>query len=186
MNFAVVYGSYREERAGIRLAHYLVRHFKDRGHHVTLFDAKELDLPIINRRYFEYQADEAPEKLSMISQAFLEMDAFILICGEYNHSLQPGLTNLLNYFLHEFDRKPGAVALYSSGPLGGWRAGMHIMDFILTLGMAPVPNVLSVPRISTQLDEDGQLLQEDLHQHTEKFLDRVEWYAQALKDAREK
>ncbi|MGN6622000.1 MAG: NADPH-dependent FMN reductase, partial [Sphingomonas sp.] len=49
----VFYGSYRADRQGIRLAHYLVREFTARGADVELIDAREVDLPILDRMYKE-------------------------------------------------------------------------------------------------------------------------------------
>ena len=44
----IFYGSYRSDRQGIRLAHYLVDAFRARGADAELIDAKALDLPMLD------------------------------------------------------------------------------------------------------------------------------------------
>ena len=53
----IFYGSYRSDRQGVRLADYLLRAFRARGADTELIDAKEVDLPILDRMYKEYPAD---------------------------------------------------------------------------------------------------------------------------------
>ena len=45
----VLYGSYRVDRAGIRLARFLVREFQARGVAAELIDAREVGLPMLDR-----------------------------------------------------------------------------------------------------------------------------------------
>ncbi|MEV9375800.1 NAD(P)H-dependent oxidoreductase, partial [Klebsiella pneumoniae] len=49
----VLYGSYRSDRMGIRLADYLVRRFQARGVDAELIDAKAIGLPMLDRMYKE-------------------------------------------------------------------------------------------------------------------------------------
>lgn len=57
----VLYGSYRSDRMGIRLAQFVVDGFRARGDDVELIDAKEVGLPMLDRMYKEY-----PKGLSLI------------------------------------------------------------------------------------------------------------------------
>ena len=47
----VLYGSYRSDRMGIRLAHYVVEGLRGRGQDVELIDAKAVGLPMLDRMY---------------------------------------------------------------------------------------------------------------------------------------
>ena len=47
----VLYGSYRSDRMGIRLAHFVVDGLRARGDDVELIDAKEVGLPMLDRMY---------------------------------------------------------------------------------------------------------------------------------------
>ena len=47
----ILYGSYRVDRTGIRLASYLVTKFTERGDAAELIDAKAVGLPMLDRMY---------------------------------------------------------------------------------------------------------------------------------------
>ena len=50
----VFYGSYRSDRMGIRLANFIVERLGRRDCDVELIDAKEVNLPMLDRMYKEY------------------------------------------------------------------------------------------------------------------------------------
>ena len=54
----VLYGSYRSDRMGIRLAQFIVEGFRARGDDVELIDAKAIGLPMLDRMYKEHPKGE--------------------------------------------------------------------------------------------------------------------------------
>ena len=54
MNILVFYGSYRSDRMGIRLAQFVIEQLRSRDNNVELIDAKEINLPMLDRMYKEY------------------------------------------------------------------------------------------------------------------------------------
>ena len=56
----ILYGSYRSDRMGIRLANFVVEGFRARGENVELIDAKAVGLPMLDRMYKEYKPGAAP------------------------------------------------------------------------------------------------------------------------------
>ncbi|MFC7693156.1 NADPH-dependent FMN reductase [Paeniroseomonas aquatica] len=80
----VLYGSYRADRAGIRLARYLVAAFAARGAQAELIDAQAIGLPMLDRMYKEYPAGTAPEPLETLAGKIRRADAFVFVTGEYN------------------------------------------------------------------------------------------------------
>lgn len=50
----VLYGSYRADRKGIRLADFAVRKLRDRGEDADLIDAKAIGLPMLDHMLKEY------------------------------------------------------------------------------------------------------------------------------------
>jgi len=64
----VFYGSYRSDRMGIRLAHFVVEGFAARGDDVELIDAKAIGLPMLDRMYKEHPKGGAPEVLEKIAK----------------------------------------------------------------------------------------------------------------------
>src|ERR1700709_2319010 len=90
----VFYGSYRAERMGIRLAHFVVERLRGRGDDVQLIDAREVGLPMLDRMYKEHPKGEAPAALEKLARQIRDADGFVFITGEYNWGVQPGLKNL--------------------------------------------------------------------------------------------
>lgn len=97
----VLYGSYRADRLGIRLARYVVRALNDLGADAALIDAKAIDLPMLDRMYKEHPVGEAPPALEDLAEKIRKADAFVFVTGEYNWGVQPGLKNLTDPFLEE-------------------------------------------------------------------------------------
>ena len=60
MNIAVLYGSARRSRQGIKAARFIVRKLEEREHAVTLVDSQEYALPMLDKMYKEYDAGDAP------------------------------------------------------------------------------------------------------------------------------
>ena len=50
----VLYGSYRSDRMGIRLANFVIDRLRQRGEEVEFIDAKAIGLPMLDRMYKEY------------------------------------------------------------------------------------------------------------------------------------
>src|SRR5262245_15076352 len=90
----VLYGSYRSDRMGIRLADFIVSGLKARGADAELIDAKAVGLPMLDRMYKEYPKGSAPEALETLAAKIRGADSFIFVAGEYNWGVQPGLKNL--------------------------------------------------------------------------------------------
>ena len=75
--------------------------------------------------YKEYEKGQAPEILERLATRIRAADAFIIVSGEYNHSIPPALSNLLDHFLEEYFWRPSAIVCYSAGAFGGVRAAMQ-------------------------------------------------------------
>lgn len=186
MNIAVLYGSLRQKRQGIRVAKFVKNKFQERGHRVDFIDAKEHDLPFLDKMYKEYETGEAPNNIEHLAQIINNADAYAVVTGEYNHSLPPGLKNLLDHFQKEYLFKPAGIACYSAGMFGGVRAAVHLRAVLGELGMATISTIFPSPRVAQSYDEDGNPLDEAYHERIQKFLDELEWYGNALKEARAK
>ena len=67
LNTAVIYGSARRERRGIRAARFVTRKLAERGHDVTLVDTNEYELPLLDWMFKEYDAGTAPEAMQAVA-----------------------------------------------------------------------------------------------------------------------
>ncbi|MEN3288537.1 MAG: hypothetical protein V7634_2837, partial [Bradyrhizobium sp.] len=63
----VLYGSYRSDRMGIRLAQFVVDGLRGLGQEVELIDAKAVGLPMLDRMYKEHKQGEAPAAMEELA-----------------------------------------------------------------------------------------------------------------------
>ena len=180
----VLYGSYRTDRKGIRLADFAVKRLRARGENAELIDAKAVGLPILDRMLKEYAPGTAPVAMETLGAKIRAADAFLFVAGEYNWGVQPGLKNLTDHFLEEWFWRPAAIACYSAGPFGGVRAAMQLRALLPELGMPSIPSILALPKAQDLFDEAGQPKADWVAGQAGRFLDELEWYANALKAAR--
>ena len=145
LRVAVVYGSARPQRLGIRMARFVAGGFARRGHRADLVEPLAHPLPLLELRYREHPEGEAPEALEKVHRIFEVADAFVAVSGEYNGGVPPAMLNILDHFLPEFARKPSAVCCYSVSPFGGARAVAPLRAVFATLGAPPVQAVLARP-----------------------------------------
>src|SRR5215831_14228518 len=149
----VFYGSYRSDRLGIRLAQFVVEGFRARGDEVELIDAKEVNLPMLDRMYKEHKKGEAPDVLEKLADKIRSADGFVFVTGEYNWGMQPGLKNLTDHFLEEWFWRPAAIASYSAGRFSGARAALAWQHSLSEMGMVVISSTIAVGPIAQTLSE---------------------------------
>lgn len=192
MVVAVLLGSVRSERMGIRVAKWAVAELKKRGHEVVLVDAAELELPLLDKMWKEIKKDppakyaELHEKLAPLAKLYARTDGFCIIGAEYNHSISPGMSNLIDYFLEEYFFRPSAIVCYSATPFGGMRGAMQLRAMLAETGMPSIPSIQPIPKVGDALSEDGVALTQELAERSGRFFTEFEWYMRALKAEREK
>ncbi len=184
LDILVIYGSVRPNRQGIKAARFILEACRGRGHHASLVDPAEDRLPLLEKMYKEYEPGQAPEVLARLAGQIKAADAFIIVSGEYNHSIPPALSNLLDHFLEEYFWRPSAIVCYSAGAFGGVRAAMQLRAMLGELGTPSIPSILPVPRVQDAFDDDGRPHDPEYPKRAERFLAELEWYANALKAAR--
>jgi len=183
----VLYGSYRSDRMGIRLAQFVVDGFRARGHDVDLIDAKAVGLPMLDRMYKEYPKGAAPEALEKLAGSIRSADGFVFITGEYNWGIQPGLKNLTDHFLEEWFWRPAAIASYSAGRFAGARAATAWHGTLSEMGMVVVSTTIAVGPIAQTLSAEGKPIGEGgkaLEKTFPRFADDFVWWVEAAKEQR--
>ena len=185
----VLYGSYRSDRQGIRLADYLVRSLQQRGDDAELVDAKAINLPMLDRMYKEYPHGEAPEALERLARKIREADAFVFVAGEYNWGVQPGLKNLTDHFLEEWFWRPAAIASYSAGRFAGVRSGLVWHGTLSEMGLVVISSTLAVGGVGQALDADAKPIGDGgaaLEKAFPRFADDLAWWSSAARAQRQK
>ena len=186
LKMVVFYGSVRSQRQGIKAAHFIMNKCRERGHEAVLVDPQEFALPLLDKMYKEYAPGSAPVLLQRLADLVIPADAYVVVSGEYNHSVPPALANLLDHFLEEYFFKPSGIVCYSQGSFGGVRASIQLRALLGELGMSSIPSILPFPKAQDALTEDGVRTDDRGERAAGKFFAELEWYTQALKDARER
>jgi len=180
----VLYGSYRIDRKGIRLADYAVRKLRERGEDAQLIDAKAIGLPMLDRMLKEYAPGTAPAAMQTLGARIREADAFLFVVGEYNQGMQPGLKNLADHYLEEWFWRPAAIASYSAGRLSGTRSSYAWHNTLCEMGMVVISSTLTVGPIAEALTAAGEPIGEGgaaLERAFPRFADDLAWWSEAAK-----
>lgn len=187
MRIEILYGSYRRDRLGIRLADWLVTAFAARGHEAALIDARAVGLPMLDRMFKEYPAGEAPPAMAELAARIRAADAFVFVTGEYNWGVPPGLKNLTDHFLEEWFWRPAALVSYSAGRLTGARGGLAWHGTLSEMGMVVIASTLAVAQIGGAFDGNGTPHGpngEALAGAFPRFAADLEWWAAAARRQR--
>ena len=183
---AVIYGSVRSDRQGIKAAKFIAKKLEERKHEVTLIDPKEYNLPFLDKMYKEFDKGKAPELMDKLGKILSSSDAFMIVSGEYNHSIPAALKNILDHYQSEYFYKPSGIVTYSAGPFGGVRAAMQLRAILCELGTPSIPSTFPISAVQDSFDDEGNAIDKAYDRRVTKFLDEFEWYSYALKEARKK
>lgn len=188
LSILVFYGSYREARAGIRLADYTVAQLAARGHDVELIDARAVGLPMLDKRYVDHAPGEAPANMETLARKLVAADAFVFVAGEYNWGMQPGLKNLVDHYGNrEWARRPAGIVSYSAGRMAGARSNSAWHPTLTSLGITIVHSTVAVGGITSSLDEAGSPIGEGgaaLDRAFPAFMQELEWWGEMVKAAK--
>jgi len=185
----VFYGSYRSDRAGIRLADYATRRLVARGAQAELIDAQRVGLPMLDRMYKEHPPGKAPAVMEALAQKIRAADGFVFVAGEYNWGVQPGLKNLTDHFLEEWFWRPAGILSYSAGRIGGARSNLAWHGTLSEMGMVVISSTVTVGPITQTLDETGEPIGEAgkfLERSFSRFADDLAWWTEAAKAQRQR
>jgi NAD(P)H-dependent FMN reductase len=113
-----------------------------------------------------------------------EADGFIVVTPEYNHSFPAPLKALIDAANREWHAKPVAFVSYG-GVSGGLRAVEHLRGVFAEVHATGIRDSVSFANAWEQFDEQGRLRHpERAERSMATLLTRLEWWAEALRDAR--
>jgi NAD(P)H-dependent FMN reductase len=90
---ALIVGSVRRDRQGIKVARWMEEKLKDRNHTVFFIDPLELNLPLLDRMYKEM--DDPSEQMKDFRNKINNAEGYIAVTPEYNHSTSSAMKNTL-------------------------------------------------------------------------------------------
>jgi len=193
MSHLIFLGSAREStppspsRVGLRVALYLKSLIKSEGHEVEIIDPLLIHFPSVFKPHFSFNKGNLPNDLDQLSKKIENANSFIMLSPEYNHSMSPALSHLLNHFGSSlFSYKPSLIVTYSQGQWGGARAAMGMRNFLGELGCISVSTMIHVPHAHKIFDENGQVVENEDSKKWDSYFNRglaqLYWWAEACSE----
>lgn len=176
MKIPVLYGSVREGRKSEAVAKFIHAELSKTGvesEYVT--PEKYQDMEPLERKHPE------PWK-SIMEQA----DGLIIVSPEYNHGYPGSLKEMLDSLYEEYAHKPVGI-VGAAGFLGGGRMVEQLRQVVIELKMVPIREAGYFPMVWELQDEKGELKNPEQYlPRLEPFFKELFWYAEVLKEGREK
>ena len=177
LKIGIILGSTREGRVSPQVGKWVkeVAEMHDQEASYEIVDIKEYKLPLLGESN-DY------EGVNRWKTKIAELDGFVFITCEYNHSMSAALKNALDSLREEWYNK--ACAIVSYGSTGGVRAAEHLRGVAGELLMA---DVRVNPALSLFLDFEDMVKfkPQNLHINTvNQMLDQLLVWTKALKEVR--
>jgi len=176
LKIGIILGSTREGRVSPQVGQW-VKSLADQhgGAQYEIVDIKDYNLPLLG------EAD-ATEQATRWNGKLAELDGFIFIVSEYNHSISGALKNALDYAREAWNNKAAGIVSY--GSVGGARAAEHLRGI---LGELLVADVRTHPALSlfTDFVNFTEFKPQEMHaKNINEMLDQLLNWSKALKTIR--
>lgn len=179
---AALVGSIRTNSFNMKLTQFMKDRYSDR-----------LDIqivPINDLAFYDQDIeDEAPASVQRFKAELADVDAFLIVTPEFNHSIPGVLKNALDWLSRgdrEMANKATFIAGATMGALGTVRAQMQLRQILNSPGMGAnvLPgNEILVGAVQHKMDENGRLTD----QQTIDFIDSViDQFIPFVEDQKEK
>jgi len=177
LNIGIILGSTRQGRVSPKVGEWVKEIAEKRGDaNYEIVDIAEFNLPFVG----EGASEEVG--LNKWKEKIMQLDGFVFITQEYNHSITGALKNALDSAYKEWNNKAAGIVSY--GSTGGARAAEHLRGILAELQVA---SVRTHPTLSlfTDFENFKEFKPADLHlDNVNAMLDQVLAWSGALKTLR--
>lgn len=182
----VVIGSVRPGRVGESVSDWFTPLAEADGRFaVEVADLMKLDLPLMDEPNMPGRREYTKEHTKRWSAIVERADAFVFVTPEYNSTPAPALKNALDYLYHEWSFKPASFVSYG-GVWAGARAVQALKPTLTQLSVMPVPEMVPIPGVSGQLDDEGNFQGSDINEKgVATMLESLAKWSDALRSLRQ-
>ena len=177
LNIGIILGSTRDGRLSPQVGEWVKAQADKRGDaNYEIVDIAQFKLPFLGT------TDGTEPGIAAWNEKLANLDGFVFIVQEYNHSISGALKNALDFAREAWNNKAAGIVSY--GSVGGARAAEHLRGI---LGELAVADVRTHPALSLFTDfENGQTFKPaEMHEETVgQLLDQVVSWSTALKTVR--
>jgi chromate reductase len=160
-------GSGRKNSFNKKILKCAVQGASDAGAQVTVVELADFNMPIFNED--DEAAHGIPEGAMAFKKLLIEHDGFLLASPEYNSAYSALLKNSIDWAsrmsegekpLQAYRGKVAGIMAASDGALGGLRGLVSVRMLLENLGTMVLPGQKAVGKVSSLLDESGELADE--------------------------
>lgn len=129
------------------------------------------DIPLFNQDDLDKLI---PEQVVLLKEQIKEADALLIATPEYNHSIPGVLKNAIDWasrplHTYPFNGKPLGIMGASTGIAGSLRAQLHLRQILFVSNDMRTPELI-VQLAQNKFDSEGNLTDEPLKEHIEKYM----------------
>ena len=188
LKIKVILGTTRQQRLGEQPAKWIADKAKEKGLDVEILDLRDYPLPFFDEAMSPTMAvmkGAYPYPVSAKwTEKIGEADGFIMTVAEYNHGYAAVLKNAFDYVSKEWNKKP--VAFVGYGSVGAARAIEQLRQVVAEQQMVSTRATVHMVNPWGLLDDKGVLDMSSFDASADAMLDQLIWWADALKEARDK
>lgn len=177
MNIGIVLGSTRQGRVSPQVGEWVKELADKRGDaNYEIVDIADFDLPFLGT------TDGTEPGIAAWNEKLSNLDGFVFIVQEYNHSITGALKNALDFAREAWNNKAAGIVSY--GSTGGARAAEHLRGIC---GELKIADVRTHPTLSlfTDFENGTEFKPQALHvDNVNAMLDEVVAWSGALKTLR--
>ncbi|MCH6268661.1 NADPH-dependent FMN reductase [Neobacillus citreus] len=177
LNIGIILGSTREGRVSPQVGEWVKGIADKRGDaNYEIVDIADFNLPFLGT------TDGTEPGIAKWNEKLANLDGFVFIVQEYNHSITGALKNALDFAREAWNNKAAGIVSY--GSTGGARAAEHLRGI---MGELMIADVRVHPTLSLFTDfENGSVFKpQSLHlDNVNAMLDQVNSWSGALKTVR--
>ncbi|MDQ1003064.1 NAD(P)H-dependent FMN reductase [Neobacillus niacini] len=177
VNIGIILGSTRQGRVSPQVGEW-VKGIADKrtDANYEIVDIADFNLPFLGT------TDGSEPGIAAWNGKLAELDGFVFIVQEYNHSITGALKNALDFAREAWNNKAAGIVSY--GSTGGARAAEHLRGIC---GELKIADVRTHPTLSlfTDFVNGSEFKPQDLHlDNVNAMLGEVEQWSKALKTIR--
>lgn len=169
MKIKIISSSIRDGRDSQKVAAFLKNWMdKNTEAQTEIIDLKERNYPLFTER-LSFQEEKDPAAVQF-SEEIIEANAVIIVSPEYNGGYPASLKNVIDLLYAEWQKKPVALAMVSSGDMAGAQA-MQQLEFVLyKIGANVVKSRFHVGNVAQNFYDDGTTSNDEFYQGNAKLV----------------
>lgn len=150
-----------------------------------LVDLRDYPMPLFSEPGAPLYAPIQDEVGKRFSAKMRELDGYLFVTAEYNHSVTGAIKNALDYLQPEVHRKPATFVGY--GSTGGSRAVEHLRHILAEMQVATLKHTVHLTRHEMLgMLREGKTMADYpyLTELAQPMLDELTWWMRTLKAGR--